>query len=128
MHAPRARRRVPTPACWLLLALLALGMVLQPVLAAACEIADVAAAVAIADSGDAGHADAVDDSAGAAITAADDCCDSGNCVDCCLHAVAHPVHDVALAEPVFAATPPQPRAHAPPPRAWPVAIRPPIAG
>lgn len=102
-----------------LMGLLMLGICLQPVLAAACDVEDARVAL------DAGTDAAV---AADAADGSRDCCNSPACGDCCLHAAATlPAIPQAMA---FAAV----RMPSPPLRAgiaasaYPVDSRPPIRG
>ncbi len=104
-----------------LIAMLALGLCLQPVLAAACEIEDVQTAL---DQG-AGAASVGSDADAAG--GASDCCVNAACGDCCLHATASaPGERVAgvPAMPGIAVMAPTSEVRA---SDYPVDIRPPIA-
>lgn len=104
-----------------LMALLALGLCLQPVFAAACDVEDARSALG--------------NDAGAAVIALDadapeganDCCANPACSDCCMHATA------SLPGAMVAGIPPMPRMEAVAlgtgfrPSDYPVDVRPPIA-
>lgn len=120
--------RLPTSAVLriLLNALLALGLCMQPVWAAACEIADASSA---------GEAPAADAASGERLHAADAdagqrdaCCPEGTCSDSCLHATAGLTPGAAALPappaPAYAVSPPA----GVPPGHYPVAIRPPLQG
>jgi hypothetical protein len=102
----------------LLLALVAFGLVAKPMLAAACDLADLqlaaapAAAVMSATPPDAGGTD---------------CCPMQHCGQCCVHvtAAAPAVQVATIAPPGATPTPMPSRTFRPTP--YPVALRPPIA-
>ncbi len=101
----------------MLMAMLALGLCLQPVLAAACEIADATQAADSTSGEDQGTA-----------AGQDECCPNQACSDCCLHATAtfDPIRVSVSSVPDAVHVPPP--SSGPPPSDYPVAIRPPIAG
>ena len=103
-----------------LLIVLIAGQILTPALATACDIGD-----ALAQAGD--SAAVVDRTADAAAPAVGDCCDGGNCVDCCLHA--SPVLTAAPRLPsiAFAAVHHDLHTALVAPSDYPVDVRPPIA-
>lgn len=102
----------------LLLALVAFGLVAKPMLAAACDIADLQLAAApaglvmSATASDAGDAD---------------CCPMQHCGQCCMHVTAaSPAVQLTTIEPIGTALAPMP-SRTFRPTSYPVALRPPIA-
>ena len=101
----------------LMLCLLVFGLVMQPVLAAACEIDDAQQVLA------GSHQPVVTTD----FDGSDDCCLSQNCNECCAHTVAMvPKLKVAPSLPLVASPLPTLSMEFEP-TAYPVALRPPIA-
>ena len=103
-----------------LCALLALGLCLQPVLAAACDVEDATTVIQDGVSVSDTHAD---DAGGSG-----DCCTNPACSDCCLHATASVPYTalaVVVPMPAHANTPLPDDVR---PSDYPVDIRPPIKG
>lgn len=102
-----------------LCALIALGLCLQPVLAAACDVEDAATMLEDGVYATSAHADGAGGSG--------DCCTNPACSDCCLHATASvpcSALSVTMPAPVHAATPLPDDMR---PSDYPVDIRPPIS-
>lgn len=114
------RRSHPSLFRIVLAALLALGLCLQPVLAAACDVEDVRVAL---DGGGPALSGLHDDGAGSA----GDCCANPACGDCCLHATATLPAAIVATVPVLrigGVMPPRTDFR---PSDYPVDVRPPIA-
>jgi hypothetical protein len=113
------RLRLPLALRVFVLALLAFGLLMKPVLAVACEIDD-------ARQGLAGqHQPLVAADPG---TGGEDCCLVQNCNQCCVHTVAV-LPPLKVAASFFAVASPLPALSVEfEPTAYPVALRPPIAG
>lgn len=126
----RPRRLSSRRLSWLRLLLsawLLLGLALQPVLAAACDIGDAGNALAGERDQAAQSATSMPDQPGAA-NSADDCCANPACGDCCLTATASlPAQALAL-RPMPRATPAAHPDDAFAPRQTPVENPPPIQG